>query len=174
MHLTRFRLVEKQSATVRTHTCALSWTSPFNSCNLLVKLHGHAHEINWKYLKKRVDILPLAILTRYSIYSRVGRAAFWKVFPWLSTLAQSVLWSNKNLAHLPTIGVPCSSAALKKSSTVFTNSHRTFTNHGKEVYPFPYLFSDRKTFLPKYYKLTTPENTITYHNALCLSPQNLA
>ena len=29
MHLTRFRLVEKQSATVRTHTCALSWTSPF-------------------------------------------------------------------------------------------------------------------------------------------------
>ena len=22
--------------------------------------------------------------------------------------------------------------------------------------------------------LTTPENTITYHNALCLSPQNLA
>ena len=30
MHLTRFRLAEKQSATVRTHTCALSWTSPFN------------------------------------------------------------------------------------------------------------------------------------------------
>ena len=29
VHLTRFRLVEKQSATVRTHTCALSWTSPF-------------------------------------------------------------------------------------------------------------------------------------------------
>ena len=28
----RFRLVEKQSATVRTHTCALSWTSPFNHC----------------------------------------------------------------------------------------------------------------------------------------------
>ena len=27
--VTRFRLVEKQSATVRTHACALSWTSPF-------------------------------------------------------------------------------------------------------------------------------------------------
>ena len=32
MHLGCFRLVEKQSATVRTHTCALSWTSPFNTC----------------------------------------------------------------------------------------------------------------------------------------------
>ena len=31
VRLTRFRLVEKQSATVRTHTCALSWTSPFKS-----------------------------------------------------------------------------------------------------------------------------------------------
>ena len=31
MHLTRFQLVEKQLATVRTHTCALSWTSPFKS-----------------------------------------------------------------------------------------------------------------------------------------------
>ena len=30
VNLTRFRLVKKQSASVRTHTCALSWTSPFN------------------------------------------------------------------------------------------------------------------------------------------------
>ena len=35
MHLTRFWLVEKQSATVRTHTCALSWTSPFKERDIV-------------------------------------------------------------------------------------------------------------------------------------------
>jgi len=29
VHLTRFRLVQRQSATVTAHTCALSWHSPF-------------------------------------------------------------------------------------------------------------------------------------------------
>ena len=29
VHLIRFRLVKKQSATVKAHTCALSWHSPF-------------------------------------------------------------------------------------------------------------------------------------------------
>ena len=31
MHLTHFRLVQRQSATVTAHTCALSWHSPFNA-----------------------------------------------------------------------------------------------------------------------------------------------
>ena len=30
VHLIRFRLVQKQAATVKAHTCALSWHSPFN------------------------------------------------------------------------------------------------------------------------------------------------
>ena len=30
MHLARFRLVQRQSATATTHTCALSWQRPFN------------------------------------------------------------------------------------------------------------------------------------------------
>ena len=47
MHLTHFRLVEKQSATVKTHTCALSSTSPFDGvfltlkCKTLVLKHLH-------------------------------------------------------------------------------------------------------------------------------------
>ena len=35
-----------------------------------------------------------------------------------------------------------------------------------------YKFS--KVQLVVYYQLTAPENTITYHNAPCLSPQNFA
>ena len=43
---------------------------------------------------------------------------------------------------------------------------------------FAFYFTNFETFLywrtRTIIKLTTPENTITYHNALCLSPQNFA
>ena len=35
MHLTHFRLVQRQSATVTAHACALSWHSPFNAGHAL-------------------------------------------------------------------------------------------------------------------------------------------
>ena len=40
VHLTRFRLAQKHSATVKAHTCALSWHSPFKP---LLKKRGADH-----------------------------------------------------------------------------------------------------------------------------------
>ena len=54
MHLTRFRLVEKQSATVRTHTCALSWTSPFK--NTTMKLSANERKLSDVILQLLSDV----------------------------------------------------------------------------------------------------------------------
>ena len=40
VHLTRFRLVQKQSATVKAHTCALSLHGPFNGGFLRYEFGG--------------------------------------------------------------------------------------------------------------------------------------
>ena len=40
VHLTRFRLVKKQSATVKAHTCALSLHGPFNGGFLRYEFGG--------------------------------------------------------------------------------------------------------------------------------------
>ena len=77
----------------------------------LVKLHGHTHEIeNNNNKKKQVDITLLTVLTGCSVYGRT--AVLKSFFPWLFTPAQAVLWSNKSVSHLPSIGVPGSSAVI--------------------------------------------------------------
>ena len=70
----RFRLVEKQSATVRTHTCALSWTSPFN--NTLISLAAGQ-------LLLYVDPIGRSI---YATRSRI--------YTWSAGVLNSALWSD--------------------------------------------------------------------------------
>ena len=59
VQLTRFRLVQRQSATVTGHTCAQSWHSPFNPCCFKLRIsnaifiRGEA-SLGWSFEAKSV------------------------------------------------------------------------------------------------------------------------
>ena len=64
MHLTHFRLVQRQSATVTAHTCALSWHSPF-------KLGFNWHQPTNRQLTNFVGLsVPTNSLTNFDLTKR--------------------------------------------------------------------------------------------------------
>ena len=68
VHLTRFRLAQKHSATVKAHTCALSWHSPFEP---LLKKRGADHE-NFSNFRPVSNLYCLSKVTEKAVAAQLS------------------------------------------------------------------------------------------------------
>ena len=68
VHLTRFRLAQKHSATVKAHTCALSWHSPFKP---LLKKSGADHE-NFSNFRPVSNLYCLSKVTEKAVAAQLS------------------------------------------------------------------------------------------------------
>ena len=79
----------------------------------LVKLHGHTPEIENNDKEETSRYHASYNSNRmFSLWKDWYSSVLKSLFPWLFTPSQAVLWSNKSVSHVPSIGVPGSSAVI--------------------------------------------------------------